>query len=263
MTDPLDEAGSVGGARGGDDSEAGPSGTPSRRIDLSGTVVEYAVRHSDEATRARIDVDVHGVTVVLPAGARLRAEEFLREKASWVVEKHREFERYRERVPDRTFEPGESFPVLGTERELVVEPARRNELTEETIRLRRSAVEQSSVKRALENFYRSLARAEFTERADSYAPRMGVEYGGIEIRNQKTKWGSCSSSGTLGLNWRLMQAPPAIVDYIVVHELAHLREMNHGEAFWAIVEEFDPEWEQHRAWLREHSAELVFSEEDL
>lgn len=239
------------------------SDTRPRRVELSGTTVEYTVRRSDAATRARIDVDVHGVTVVLPAGARLRAEKFLKEKAAWVLEKHREFARYRERVPDRTFEPGESFPVLDRDRELVVEPARRNELTDETIRLRRSAVEQSSVKRALENFYRSLAREQFTERADHYAPRMGVEYRGIEVRNQKTKWGSCSSSGTLGLNWRLMQAPPAIVEYIVVHELAHLREMNHSEAFWEIVAEFDPEYQDHRAWLREHSAELVFSEADL
>lgn len=239
------------------------SETASRTVDLAGTTVEYELRRSGEATRPRIDVDVRGVTVVLPEGSRRRPEAFLREKASWVLEKRESFARYRERVPDRTFEPGASFPVLGRERELVVEPGRRHELTDETIRLRRSAVEQSSVKRALESFYRSLAREEFTERADRFAPRMGVEYGGIEVRNQKTKWGSCSSTGTLGLNWRLMLAPPRIVDYVVVHELAHLREMNHGEAFWGIVGEFDPEWEQHREWLREHSAELVFSEEDL
>ncbi|NHX35850.1 MULTISPECIES: M48 family metallopeptidase [Halolamina] len=233
-----------------------------RRIDLDGTTVEYAVRHSADATRARIDVDVHGVTVVVPEGARLDPAAFIREKAAWVLEKRREFARYRERVPDRTFEPGESFPVLGRERELVVEPARENRLTDETIRLRRSAVEQSSVKRALENFYRAVARERFTERADHYAPRMGVEYGQIEVRNQRTKWGSCSSTGTLGLNWRLMLAPPAIGDYVVVHELAHLREMNHGEAFRSIVGEFDPAWEEHRNWLREHSAELVFSADD-
>lgn len=233
------------------------------RIDLSGATVEYEVRRSADATRARIDVDVHGVTVVLPEGSRLRATEFLRQKADWVLEKQRTFERYRERVPDRRFEPGESFPYLGSQRELVVEPARRNRLTESTIRLRKSAVAQSSVKRALENFYRERARERFTDRADHYAPRMGVEYEQIEVRNQKTKWGSCTSSGTLGLNWRLLMAPPEIVEYIVIHELAHLREMNHSEAFWKIVGAFDPEWEDHRAWLREHSAELVFSADDL
>ncbi len=263
MTDSLGDPGSVEGGRARDGPEREASDTPPRRIGLSGTVVAYEVRHSAEASRPRIDVDVHGVTVVLPESSRVRAKEFLLEKADWVVEKHREFERYRERVPDRTFEPGESFPVLGTERELVVEPARRHELTEDAIRLRRSAVEQSSVKRSLESFYRSLARERFTERADHFAPKMGVEYGGIEVRNQKTKWGSCSSTGTLGLNWRLLLAPPPISEYVVVHELAHLREMNHGDAFWTIVEAFDPDYEDHRAWLRKHSADLVFSEDDL
>ncbi|MFW5900189.1 MAG: M48 family metallopeptidase [Halodesulfurarchaeum sp.] len=259
MTPPPDESGVVAGAEAGATRAEADHGC----VDLSGTTVEYAVRRSADATRARIDVDVHGVTVVLPDGSRLRPVEFLREKAQWVLEKERKFERYRERVPDRTFEPGASFPVLGAERELVVEPAQRNELTDETIRLRRSAVEQSSVRRALENFYREQARERFTERADHYGPRMDVEYDQIEVRNQKTKWGSCSSNGTLGLNWRLLMAPPEIVDYIVVHELAHLREMNHSEAFWEIVAEFDPEWGQHRAWLREHSAELVFTDADL
>lgn len=261
MTPPPDDTGTGGGCSGV--GNAARSRDPVRRIDLAGATVDYEVRRSADATRARIDVDIHGVTVVLPDDACVQAREFLREKAAWVVEKHREFERYRESVPDRTFASGESFPVLGTERELVVEPARRNELTDDAIRLRKSAVEQSSVKRALESFYRSLARERFTDRADHFAPRMGVEYEQIEVRNQKTKWGSCSSTGTLGLNWRLVLAPPEISEYIVVHELAHLREMNHGEAFWEIVGEFDPDFEEHRAWLREHSAELVFSEEDL
>jgi len=92
---------------------------------------------------------------------------------------------------------------------------------------------------------------------------MGVEYEQIEIRRQRTKWGSCSTNGTLGLNWRLMMAPLEIVDYIVIHELAHLREPNHTDEFWSLVSEHDPEYEAHAEWLTEHSAELVFSETDL
>ena len=262
MAPPPRNLGGVEGGRGSVWDAVQPSDDV-RRVDLDDTTVEYELRRSADATRPRIDVDVHGVTVVLPDDSRVRADEILREKADWVLEKHRECERYRERVPDRTFEPGESFPVLGTERELVVEPARRNELTDDAIRLRQSAVEQSSVKRALESFYRSLARDRFTDRADHFAPKMSVEYERIEVRNQKTKWGSCSSTGTIGLNWRLLLAPPEISAYVVVHELAHLREMHHGEAFWAIVQAFDPVYKDHRAWLREHSAELVFSADDL
>jgi predicted metal-dependent hydrolase len=92
---------------------------------------------------------------------------------------------------------------------------------------------------------------------------MDVEYEQIQIRNQRTKWGSCSTTGTLGLNWRLMMAPPEIVDYIVVHELAHLRESNHTDSFWSLVAEHDPDYEEHSRWLEENSTQLIFSREDL
>ena len=92
---------------------------------------------------------------------------------------------------------------------------------------------------------------------------MDVEYKEIEIRNQRTKWGSCSSSGTLGLNWRLMMAPSEIIDYVVIHELAHLREPNHTNEFWRLVSKYDPDYAEHADWLDEHSTQLIFSNDDL
>lgn len=233
-----------------------------RTIDLLGTRVEFEVRRSSDAAKPRIDVDIHGVTVTVPDSADVPPAEVLRENAAWVVEKRRGFERYREEIPDRTFEAGERFPLLGTERELVIEPARSHEITDESIRLRRSTVEQSTVQQVLENVYRREARDHFSDRASRYAERMGVEYGQIQIRNQRTKWGSCSTTGTISLNWRLMLAPPDVVDYVVVHELAHLREPNHGDGFWSLVADYDPEYEAHAAWLDENSARLVFTVDD-
>lgn len=237
--------------------------TDSQTIDLLGNDIEFEVRRSAEATKTRIDVDIHGVTVVVPNSAAVRPAEVLRANAAWVVEKQRGFERYREKIPDRTFEAGETFPLLGTERELVIEPARSHTITDTSIRLRKSTVEQSTVEQVLENVYRREARDRFSERADHYAAEMGVEYGKIEIRNQRTKWGSCSTTGTISLNWRLMMAPPEIVDYVVVHELAHLREANHGDAFWSLVAEYDPGYDAHAQWLEEHSTQLIFTERDL
>jgi predicted metal-dependent hydrolase len=92
---------------------------------------------------------------------------------------------------------------------------------------------------------------------------MDVEYEQIEVRNQRTKWGSCSTTGTLGLNWRLMMAPPEVVDYIVIHELAHLRESNHNDAFWSLVADYDPEYQDHAEWLEEHSTQLIFTTDDV
>jgi predicted metal-dependent hydrolase len=232
-------------------------------VELLGQTIEYAVSQSSDASKPRIDVDIHGVTVIVPDLAEIQPKELLQENAVWVVEKQREFDQHREKIPDRTFEEGEVFPLLGAGRELVVEPAQSHTVTDSSIRLRKSTVEQSTVKQVLENVYRRKAREHFSERADLYADQMGVEYGKIEIRNQRTKWGSCSTTGTISLNWRLLMAPPDVVDYVVIHELAHLQEPNHDSAFWSLVSQYDPEYEAHSEWLAENSAKLVFSEEDL
>ena len=85
---------------------------------------------------------------------------------------------------------------------------------------------------------------------------MGVTYGRISIREQKTRWGSCSSKGNLNFNWRLIFAPPEVLDYVVVHELAHRKEMNHSKAFYAIVESIMPDYRKWKKWLKENGGTL-------
>lgn len=94
------------------------------------------------------------------------------------------------------------------------------------------------------------ARIVIAERVKHFAPMVGVTYGRITIRNQKTRWGSCSSKGNLNFNVALMLVPPEVMDYVVVHELAHRKEMNHSARFWAEVEKVCPEYKKHRAWLK-------------
>ena len=89
------------------------------------------------------------------------------------------------------------------------------------------------------------------------AERIGVEYGRIRIGGQRTLWGSCSSAGTLSFNWRLVLAPPEVLDYVVVHELCHLRVPNHSRRFWGLVEQHRPHWRQQRDWLRDYGPELL------
>ena len=94
------------------------------------------------------------------------------------------------------------------------------------------------------------------ERVDHYAPRVGRTPGRVAIRDQKTRWGSCSSKGNLNFNWKLIMAPPQVLDYVVIHELCHLWEFNHSPRFWALVENQMPDYEVWKKWLSVHRDEM-------
>ena len=109
----------------------------------------------------------------------------------------------------------------------------------------------------VERWYRAQALNIITEKADEQSAALGVRYCRITIRGQKTRWGSCSPKGSLSFNWKLLMAPEPVIDYVVVHELAHLKELNHGRKFWQVVAEYCPRWREHKKWLRQHGPELA------
>lgn len=112
------------------------------------------------------------------------------------------------------------------------------------------------LQQVLEGWYRQRAREIFSDRALCLGLEMGVVYNRIFIKNQKTRWGSCSCLKNLNFNWRLIMASPQVIDYLVVHELAHLKEMNHSRRFWQLVEQYCPEYKAHRRWLKERGSTL-------
>ena len=109
----------------------------------------------------------------------------------------------------------------------------------------------------LEKLYRRKAAEYIPQRCAYYAEILGVSYGRISIREQKTRWGSCSAKKNLNFNWKLMLAPPDVLDYVVVHELCHLVHMDHSQAFWALVGSVLPDYRVRRRWLKEHGDELM------
>ena len=110
--------------------------------------------------------------------------------------------------------------------------------------------EKREMPEAEKKYYRNLAREVLGARTGYYARKMGVTYGRISIREQKTRWGSCSSAGNLNFNWKLVLMPPELLDYVVVHELAHRKEMNHSPRFWAVVEKELPDYRDRREKLK-------------
>ncbi|MCM1135266.1 MAG: M48 family metallopeptidase [Clostridium sp.] len=111
-------------------------------------------------------------------------------------------------------------------------------------------------RRQLENWYRREAAAVFEEKAEEFAKRLQVSFHTIRIKDQKSRWGSCSSKGNLNFNWRLIMAPEPVCDYVIIHELCHLVHMNHSAEFWALVGSICPEHKQYRKWLREKGGKL-------
>lgn len=112
---------------------------------------------------------------------------------------------------------------------------------------------------AMEKRYREAARLRFESRVSHFHPLTGGHFTSITVRDQRSRWGSCSSRGTLSFNYRLIFAPPVILDYVVVHELCHLTHMNHSRDFWNMVEKIMPEYKIYRQWLRDHGQELTLT----
>lgn len=112
----------------------------------------------------------------------------------------------------------------------------------------------------LEKRYRKAAKDCFTSRVAYYHTFTGGNYTSITVRDQRSRWGSCSSRGTLSFNYRLLFAPPKVLDYVVVHELCHLTHMNHSKDFWNLVEQIMPDYRIYKQWLRDHGHELTLEE---
>lgn len=125
---------------------------------------------------------------------------------------------------------------------------------------RRRMQEKEALPRLTQEEQKALAkkaRAVFSQKAAYYAPLVGVDYGKITIRSQKTRWGSCSAKGNLNFNCLLLLAPEKVQDYVVVHELCHRKEMNHSAGFWQEVAGVMPEYKEYRRWLKEHGSEIM------
>jgi predicted metal-dependent hydrolase len=110
---------------------------------------------------------------------------------------------------------------------------------------------------ALERFYRRHARIEIAAKLDQACQVAGSSYSSLAIRNQRTRWASCSSKGAMSFNWRLLLAPEPVLDYVVWHEVCHLEVMDHSRRFWALVGRFCPDHRERAAWLRRHGPTLA------
>ena len=120
------------------------------------------------------------------------------------------------------------------------------------------AAAQKRGRQVFTNWYKERALEIITERVNHFSAQYGFQPKQVKISSAKTRWGSCSANGTLNFTWRLIMSPLSVIDYVVVHELAHLRVRNHSRKFWQVVESIDPDYKTKRKWLREYGETLYF-----
>ncbi len=183
-------------------------------------------------------------------------EHLLREKQLWILRKRAEIiERMKTKV-DRRFQHGELFEYLGESLPLQIDYGSDLPLSLKEKCFYISGKELATPAAAFERWYRAQALQYFTQRIEYFAQQHGFQFQKLRLSSAQKRWGSCSSSGTISLSWRLMMAPPDIIDYVIVHELAHLKHMDHSPHFWHVVESILPDYKSARAWLRKRGHEL-------
>jgi hypothetical protein len=219
----------------------------SRSLALAGGPVEYLLVRRRGRRGVGLKVDASGLTVSAPLTVPLsRIEKMVLESESWVLGKLAVW-RHRQ-VPVQRWDDGAELPYLGEALVLRLAAGRRNgaEVAAGELRVTVASMAEEAVRRAVVAWYRRAALAHLAHRAFFFSRLAGLAPPRVMLSSANSRWGSCNSRREVRLSWRLVKAPPALVDYVVCHELAHLRHMNHSRDFWAEVGRLCPDYKRLR-----------------
>ncbi|MEW6122835.1 MAG: SprT family zinc-dependent metalloprotease [Pseudomonadota bacterium] len=236
-----------------------PQVRPPESIELAleGEVVRVAVRRHPSARRLtlRVRTATRDVTLTAPLSVALStADAFVQRHRAWVQAR---LVRLPENVP---FIDGAIVPLRGEPHRIVHRPGARGtcwlETAEDGTGLICVAGDAPHMARRVRDFLKRLARADLLEAVRRHAAALKVEVGPVTLRDTSSRWGSCAADGALSFSWRLILAPPSVLDYLAAHEVAHRLEMNHGPRYWRNVERIFPARRAAESWLRTHGAGL-------
>jgi predicted metal-dependent hydrolase len=239
-----------------DKPRAGTRSAPRRRVvRLGGEEVAFLLRRRRRMRNLVMRVDHDGLMVTAPYGASLAwIDSVLAEKAGWILKKLKQ----QERNPPMALQwcEGALFPYLGEPHRLELNPQGAlwpvQAFDGRLVLSLPGAFDPAVAELHIGAWYRAEALSCFRRRVAELALPMGVRVASVGLSDSRTQWGSCSADGRVLLNWRLIQLPLRLIDYVVVHELAHLKELNHSPAFWAHVARVYPDYREARRELRRH-----------
>lgn len=228
---------------------------PSIILGKDNNIVEVFPRKSRLAKRIIITLNKRNVfELIVPKRASMKqAIAFLYKKEAWILEKNQQLQKRNK----TTFANTIQIPVLGEVYTITHSQNLRGITKIEDKKIIVSGLEEH-IERKIKQFLIKLAKEEITKCAQIDTKKLGVSFSRITVRDTTTRWGSCSRSGNLSFSWRLVMAPRMVLEYVVAHEVAHLREMNHSKKFWNLVASIFPNYQQARNWLKVHGGDLHF-----
>lgn len=187
---------------------------------------------------------------------------WVKTKTGWIVRQRAKILEQQEMTQPKKYVTGEKFWYLGQEYELEVRISAGRAgmvgVAENKIILFSKTADEAEVQKILTDWFVKQAKAVIPKRVRFWAEQIGESYGNVTVKNQRKRWGSCSSVRNLNFNRRLIMAPEAVMDYVVVHELCHLRHMNHSKEFWNEVEKILPDYKICKKWLEKNGGLLYF-----
>jgi predicted metal-dependent hydrolase len=228
---------------------------------INGQTITYTLKRSLRAKRIRLEVRPQtGLTVIVPHSYKIgQLSGLLKSKERWISNNLAKYRHLQSLSAREELKSGDTIPYLGRDLKLVKQENQSGvgniTLKENMLIVSPELFKNGILELALEQWYRTQAVKVISERIDKLSSRMGISYERIVIRGQKTRWGSCSRKKNLSFNWKLIMAPEPVIDYVIFHELAHLKEMNHSKRFWELVAQYCPGWREHKKWLKQHETE--------
>ncbi len=217
--------------------------------------IEYRLKRSDRKTTSLFIERDGSVTVLAPLPYNMeKIEQIIEQKRSWIYRNLAEWEDLNRVQVHREFVNGEGFPYLGRNYRLQLVEDQDDDLILKNGRflLRRDRVDAGM--EVFKHFYRTRGQKRVIQRLSHFAPKMGVNFGAVRIMELQHRWASCTTKGDLNFHWRCLMAPLAVLDYIIVHELAHRLHRNHNADFWNVVDKVLPDYHQHVEWLRQNGS---------
>lgn len=233
-----------------------PAPVEEREHTVAGRVLPLRIVENERARRLtlRIDAGGQGLRITVPPGLRRgEVENFLDRHQGWL-------EQRLARVPDRPqVRPGVKIPLRGVPHRIVHEPGARGTVTlsrDESGPVMIVHGDRRHLPRRVADFLKREARREIEALVAGHTAKLGRRARAVRFRDTSSRWGSCTADGNLSFSWRIMMAPAPVINYLVAHEVAHLKEMNHGPRFWTLCAELCPETDRCKAWLKRNGAAL-------